>query len=292
MNPVELIYDGARGCVADKKTCGKAKFKTPWETADDATDYVKGIANGAFLEGVGGSDCTIDIVVGNDSFISDGAEAAYLPSMDAIVIGEPYSTKPPENIKDRYPAEYGEVSAHELFHAVIELGGDMEAGLVRSMEVLYADGSAWEDYDFQNDQTFSRGAKTIEVVGNAMYRIYGKIKNKKKVFELALRTAGEQPADLDEFQTALDEAADDMEDTSLQAAIQSVLTAMKPPERLLGGEPAGWREARKEAQRQANKLPGDWQDDEDDDSEARPRSDGRQDDKEDDSEDKAAPGGG
>ena len=70
LNPVELIYDGTRGCVADKKTCGKARFKTPWDTADDATDHVKGMANGAFLESVGGSDCTIDIVVGDDSFLS------------------------------------------------------------------------------------------------------------------------------------------------------------------------------------------------------------------------------
>ena len=68
--------------MADKKACGKAEFKTPWDTADDAMECVKGTANGEFLEGVGGDDCTIDIVVGNDSFVSAGAEAGYVPSMN------------------------------------------------------------------------------------------------------------------------------------------------------------------------------------------------------------------
>ena len=48
-----------------------------------------------------GEDRTIDIVVDNDSFISACTEAGYVPGMDTIVIGEPYSTKPPEIIKAR-----------------------------------------------------------------------------------------------------------------------------------------------------------------------------------------------
>ena len=142
------------------------------------------------------------------------------------------------------------------------------------MEVLYPGVSTWQDYELHTDQEFHSGGSTIDVAGNAIYRIYGEISNVKTVFELALRTALKLPADLYGFQTALRQAAADMKDTDLQAAVESVLTAMQPQERLLGGEPSAWREAKKEADRLLREPPGPWDDDEDDESEAKPRRDG------------------
>lgn len=68
--------------MADKKASGKAEFETLLDTVDDATEYVKGIAYGELLEGGGGDECTIEIVFSNDSFVSAGAAAGYVPSMN------------------------------------------------------------------------------------------------------------------------------------------------------------------------------------------------------------------
>ena len=287
LNPVDLIYgqrpNGTWGCVAgDRKRCKEAEFKTPWETAYAARNHVSGIYKEA-LAGLGGSDCAIDIVVGNDAKVPPGAEAAYRQREDAIVIGEPYS--------GRDPAVHEEVIAHEVFHAVIEGGGDIEEGLVRSMEVLYMGGDTWEDYEFQTEQKFHSGAGTIEVVGNAIYRIYKEIRDADEVFELSLRTAEQHPADIYGLQKALPTAAKQMGGAML-AVVDRVLEAMQPPETLIGGEPAAWRAVKEEAIRVLKKPPGWWQDDEEDDSQAKSIPGWRQDDEEDDSEDAPPPGDG
>ena len=220
-------------CVApegQKEKCSQADYTTPRKSALDARDYVKKRGS-QYLKGVGGADCRIDILVnvrkGDFPEGNQDAAAIYSESADAILIRDVIADRSGQAV---YPALQEVVTAHELFHAVSVGSGDVEHGLVYSMDALYKEGadSEWNgpDGSLSTDQVIYRG-DVLEVVGNAMYRIFKRmgVKQKDEVFRFALEVDRRKAASLAGFRVALVGVARRFPDT-FQQAVSAVLVEM------------------------------------------------------------------
>ncbi|MCY3816363.1 MAG: hypothetical protein OXQ86_07790 [Gammaproteobacteria bacterium] len=237
-----LIFDGSRGCVGGS-ACNEARYKTPWNTAHDARNYVASISQDYLPDNLGvNSDgeiqCKVDIVVGNDGLLGglrSKREAIYDPRANAIVIGRALRT--------REPATDSAVTAHELFHMInhegvfsprTRTGLDVEEGIVRALTALYPRGSSWSRHGLNDHETRSDDQDTTKVVGNTIYRIAKEITDTKIVFELVLEAAAKRPTSVYHFHRALLEAAEDMESnkdsTILQDAVDNAIQAMDEEE--------------------------------------------------------------
>ncbi len=165
------VFDDGE-CVAVKAEnwrCQDSNFTIPRDVADEAREYVDALGT-EYLEGLGKIDILIN--VDHDQFYGD-AQGRYRASDGAILIRKPFRhSKSGRWIR---PAEDGTVTAHELFHAATVGHGKVEHGLVYSMDALYEDGHdiEWDgpDGSLTTPQVIYEG-DTLEVVGNAMYRIY------------------------------------------------------------------------------------------------------------------------
>lgn len=233
--PDTTIYgqraDGTWGCVLkdeggkiDDTRCNEAQYarhRTALANARDVMDYVCSLSGG-YLEGVG-RDGVIDILADAPERLVDKGAAAYEPGTKAILLGGVYRER-----DWRFdPATDKATVTHEAIHALTKGSGDIEEGLVYSMEALHMGGqdSRWQAGARKDGQVIYRGNKT-DVVGNAMYRIYKKVGERDKVFKFALEVDKRRPSSLSAFRRALVATAMALRDEDLQEAVAIVLVDM------------------------------------------------------------------
>ena len=229
------VLDGNK-CVVpagEEHKCSQVRYTGIRKNAREIRDYIKGIGDAAtkdYLEGVGGGDCRLDILINVDSgLLGPDVEGQYDPKNDVILIEED-SFDPSTGARHR-PVLDESLIAHEVLHAVAEGSGDVEHGLVSGMEALHVGGnddSNWTygQKDFTKDQVIYKG-DTHTVVGHAVYRIYKRIgaQHKDEVFRFALEVAMEEAATLASFRGALVRVAPRFPDT-FQQAVSAVLVEM------------------------------------------------------------------
>ena len=232
--PDTTIYgqrdDGTWGCVLrdengdiDDAKCDEpqyARYKTALANTRDLVDYVCSLS-GEYLEGVG-RDGVIDIMVDAPERLVDKGAAEYATRTKAILLGGVYR----ERDWSFDPATDKATVTHEAIHALTKGSGDIEEGLVYSMEALHMRGqdSRWQAGARRDGQVIYRGNKT-DVVGNAMYRIYKKSKNKDQVFQFALEVEIKRPTSLYGFREALIKVAEEFPE-AFQEAVAIVLVDM------------------------------------------------------------------
>lgn len=127
-----VFNDGV--CVAveaENWRCEDSNFTIPRDVADEAREYVDALGT-EYLEGLGGTEGRIDILINVDHDEFSGNEAGLWRSRDgAILIRKPFfHSESGELIR---PAEDSALTAHELFHAVTVGHGKIEHGLVPSV---------------------------------------------------------------------------------------------------------------------------------------------------------------
>ena len=191
--------------------------------ARDVIDYVCSLS-GEYLEGVG-RDGVIDILVDAPERMVGKGEGEFSTRMQAILLGRIY--------RDRDwsfdPATDKATVTHEAIHAVAKgSGGNIEEGLVYSMEALHmggADGN-WEAGARKEGQVIYKGNEQ-DVVGNVMYRIFKRVGARKKdeVFEFALEVERKIPTSLYGFREALVRVAEEFPE-AFQQAVAAVLIDM------------------------------------------------------------------
>ena len=122
------VFDDGE-CVAveaENWRCEDSNFTIPRDVADAAREYVDALGT-EYLEGLGGTEGRIDILINVDHDEFSGNEAGLWRSRDqAILIRKPFfHSESGELIR---PAEDSTVTAHELFHAATVGHGKIEHG--------------------------------------------------------------------------------------------------------------------------------------------------------------------
>ena len=276
------VLDG-NSCVApsgEENKCSQARYKGVRKNAWKIRDYIKGVGNSAgkdYLDGVGGADCRIDILINVDSdLLGPDVEGQYDPKNDVILIEE--DSFDPSTGARHSPVLDESLIAHEVLHAVAKGSGDVEHGLVFGMEALHIGGNndnnwTYGQKDFTKDQVIYKG-DTHTVVGHAVYRIYKRMgaQHKDEVFRFALEVAREQETSLagfraalvgvsemsfsDAFQQAVAAALVEMDindtppGTISMSALEFIEAKMRALAKTLKGEDAAWASAAADAVRQ------------------------------------------
>ena len=242
------IIDG-ENCVAqtgDTDKCNQDRYKDTMEEANKIRDYIENIGGTAkedYLEGVGGDDCKVDILINVDTDLMERvqgqpADGQYDSVHDAILIREDYRDS---NDGDFVQPVFNEsLIVHEVLHAVTNGTGQVEHGLVDGMEALKVGADTPSNWtygkkDFTKEQAID-GRDTHSVVGNTVYRIYKRIRQMQKtrraddvakeVFRFALEVDREQATSLASFRQALVRVANTKFPATFQQAVAVVLVGM------------------------------------------------------------------
>lgn len=216
------------------------------DKANKLRDYVKSIGKSVtedYLAGVGGDDCKVDILINVDTDLMETvqgkpADGQYDSAQDAILIREDY--RDPNSGGFVQPVFRESLIVHEVLHAVTTGKGNVEHGLVDGMEALKVGADTPSNWtygrkNFTKDQAIN-GRDTHGVVGNAVYRIYKKMRQMQKarsadeiakeVFRFALEIDREQATNLRGFRQALVRVANTKFPATFQQAVAVVLVDM------------------------------------------------------------------
>ena len=220
LNPTTAILDGDDCVVADDESeeipeeCqAGSKYKAALANAQAAVELVGGYGD-QFLNGVGGSDCTVDIMVGNTLLLESESAGHYSERYDTIVLRPGYESN-------------ATVVLHETLHAISKSSGEVEHGLVYAMDALEGDG-VWngpEGMDLTAVPEYLPGSNDLAMVGHAIYRVYMKV-DKEKAFELSLRVDSQYPNTYARFVAAMKAGAVSM---GIRSAVEAALNEVENP---------------------------------------------------------------
>ncbi len=167
----------------------------------------------------------IDILVDAPERLVGKGEGEHDPITDAILLGRILR----EGDWSYDPATAQEVITHEAIHAITKGGGNIEEGLVYSMEALHMEGQdyRWEAGARKEGQVIYEGNEQ-DVAGNAIYRIYKRVgaNSKDEVFQFALEVDKKKTTSLYGFRRAMVEVAEMKFPEAFQRAVAAVLVEM------------------------------------------------------------------